>query len=135
MPTISKDAYFGLLDDSFKYDAHKEDIEDYLKKKAEHEEEAKKSKNYMSMFNNNSTLPDIKSISIADDEYKQLKEKSEKINIFESNELALMSSYESYKQRYEKELNKVWKLTELLAEHLTESDTMDLKILISRLLE
>jgi hypothetical protein len=117
MHILKKDEYFSLLDNNFKYDANKSEIERHLKEK-----ENIKNTDYPSEFLIKTDLLSPEEISIHESEYQKILQKSKKIESYEHLSKSKGDVYFSFKELYEREQLKVDKLTNLLAEFIGNDD-------------
>ncbi|GHT70102.1 hypothetical protein FACS1894110_20930 [Spirochaetia bacterium] len=117
---LEKQTYFQLLEDAFVYKAHQDEIDKTLKKDAE---EAKESSVCVSEVLRHLTSP--KEVEISDTEYQELKKHSELLDKYEGNLLQGVCSFESYREKYEKEVQKNNKLR-MIVERLMKGDEWDM---------
>ncbi|GHU84642.1 hypothetical protein FACS189473_2420 [Spirochaetia bacterium] len=126
---LEKQTYFQLLEDAFVYKAHQDEIDKTLKKDAE---EAEESSVCASEVLRHLTSP--KEVEISDTEYEELKKHSELLDKYEGEMDRLACSFESYREKYEKEEQKNNKLR-MIVERLMENDAWDMDAKVRVLLD
>ncbi|GHV80432.1 hypothetical protein AGMMS49944_22230 [Spirochaetia bacterium] len=148
---LEKQNYYNLLDDDFTYKAHKEKIDEYIKKELEAKEIKKQREKMPDGVLSQSELdelltaeraveylPSPKEIEISDSEYENLKQHSEWLNEYEGSYGLAAFGFESYRDQYEEEKQKNHKLRRVV-ERLMERSVQDIddktRILLDLLLE
>ncbi|GHU70109.1 hypothetical protein FACS189450_04020 [Spirochaetia bacterium] len=123
---LEKQRYFQLLEDAIVYKAHQDEIDKVIKEELENEDCLLRSapKNFSSP----------KEVEISDTEYEELKKHSELLNKYEGDWDKLLFSFESYREKYEKEERKNNKLR-MIVERLMENDACDMDAKVRVLLD
>jgi hypothetical protein len=98
---LEKETYFHLLEDNFIYENHK-DVIGKVVKEIENED--------CLLRNASENFSSPKEIEISDTEYEELKKHSELLNKYEWNDLKPCCSFESYRDKYEKVVQKNYKM-------------------------
>ncbi|GHU85662.1 hypothetical protein FACS189473_4820 [Spirochaetia bacterium] len=105
---LEKQTYFQLLEDAIVYKAHKDEIDKVIKEELENENED------FSLRSAPENFSSPKEIEISDTEYEKLKKHSELLNKYEGDWDKLLFSFESYREKYEKEVQKNYKMRRIV---------------------
>ncbi|GHV81065.1 hypothetical protein AGMMS49944_28560 [Spirochaetia bacterium] len=125
---LEKQRYFQLLEDAFVYKAHQDEIDKGIKEELENENED------CLLRSAPKNLSSPKEIEISDTEYEELKKHSELLNKYEGDWDKLLFSFESYRVKYEKEVQKNYKMRRIV-EGLMENDAWDMDAKVRVLLD
>jgi hypothetical protein len=132
---LEKQTYFYLLEDDIVYKEYKEKIDKYIK---ELEAQDKKDDLLVCPSEEYLSCPCPKEIEISDSEYENLKQHSEWLNKYEGDPLLTAFSFESYRDKYEKEQRKKNELRRVI-ERLMDSSVYDMdekiRVLLDTVLE
>ncbi|AEF84952.1 conserved hypothetical protein [Treponema primitia ZAS-2] len=122
---LEKERYFQLLEDDFIYEIHK-DVIDKVVKEIENEDSL--------LRNASENFSSPKEIEISDTAYEELKKHSELLNKYEGNDFKSSCSFESYREKYEKEVQKNYKMR-MIVEGLMDDYVDDMSDKIRVLLD